>query len=231
MIDKNWFDLEKCKVVDEVIETGSQELDIKCKKRNFQLYINEHQNHFKDRESLIFINTDVFLSENDVHIASYRYDVPLSEKYNIPIKEIKILFQEWLLEEISLEELKLKIPVLEFLEVYPYYLQGKEGVNEYKLKQIRNRLNYQPANEYTIATLKLFDIYKESKILKSLFPYTSLGRLCLSLGEDTKDDDDYCYFYYTKEKFWLSMKKDSGEYYFNSAEETIVFLEKKFQNL
>lgn len=231
MIDKNWFDLEKCRIVDEYLEEGRQELNIKCKKRNFQLYINKHRNHFKDRENQIFINTDIFLSENDVHIASYRYDVPLSEKYNIPFKEIKILFQEWLLEEISLEELKLKIPVLEFLEVYSYYLQGKEGVNEYKLEQIRKRLNHQPTDEQTIATLKLFDIYKESKILKSLFPYTSVGRLCLSLGEDAGNDYDYCSFYCTKEKFWLSMNKDNSEYCFNSAEETIAFLEKKFQNL
>jgi len=68
-------------------------------------------------------------------------------------------------------------------------------------------------------------------MLKSLFPYTSMGRFYLSLAENGRDDCDYCSFGYWKEKFYLSMfTEDEKKYPFDSAEETIAFLENKFKN-
>jgi len=228
MINRNWFDLEKCKIVENDYEENDKtELNIACGNRNLRLFIYESHSYFENQENPIHINTNVFLLEKDVHIASYNYKVLLSIENNIPIEKIKFLFQEWLLEKTDLEELKLKIPELEILEIYEYYLRGKNGLEEYHLLGIRELINYNPNKPETIAIVKLFDIYTKSKVLKSLFSYTSMGVLHLQLSQEF----DYCYFLYHKEKYSLFMCIDESRYYFDSAEETIAFLEKRFQNL
>ncbi len=222
MIDKSWFNLEKCRIVDEDLEEGGiQDIKIVRKNRTFQLYMCEYEEN-------PVMNTDIFLSENNTTLACYRYSVPLSKKNNIPIEEIKFIFEEWLLNRSQLEKLKLKFSELEIFEDYQYYSQGKEVFEQYKLDQVRDRL-YSPNRDELIAVVKLFDLYRKSKILKSLFPYTSMGRLHLSLDEK---GSDYCSFGYWEERFYVSMCREKEKnYHFDSAEETIAFLENKFQNL
>lgn len=177
------------------------------------------------------MDTDIFLSENNTNLATYRYSVPLSEKNNIPVEQIKIIFEDWLMNRTQLEELKSKFSEIEIFEDYHYYSQGKEAFNNYKLDQLRESLNDYPNREDVIATVNLFDLYRKSKILKSLFPYVSMGTLHLSLDEK---GSDYCYFGCSKESYYLFMCANDGDdkrYFFDSAEEMIAFLEEKFQNL
>ncbi|AFM02932.1 hypothetical protein Fleli_0456 [Bernardetia litoralis DSM 6794] len=47
MIDKNWFNLEKCRIVDEYIEDGIEEVSITRKNRNFQLLVCEYESRKK----------------------------------------------------------------------------------------------------------------------------------------------------------------------------------------
>lgn len=143
---------------------------------------------------------------------------------------MQFLFQEWLLEKTELEELQLKVPELKIEEVYEYYLRGKEGLEEYEIVKFRRYLNpYNTDNKQTLAVVELFDVYLKSKILKPLFRYPSLGRLCFSLSKDLQLDFHCVYFY--NRRYVVSNYENTTKYYFDSAEETIAFLEKKFQNL
>ena len=118
MIDKNWFDLEKFKIIDEDLKSKvGQNIDIVYKNRNFQLYVYIYKPHFKDSDDLIRIGTDVVLLENDTQIASYIHNVLFSKENNVPIESIKFLFKEWLLEETQLERLKSKFSSLKILEI------------------------------------------------------------------------------------------------------------------
>ncbi len=177
---------------------------------------------------ITLFKTDIFLSESQVHLCSFASNRPKTSPEPIPVDKIRAIFTQWLVEQIKVETLQSTYDEIEVLAIYPYYLQGEEGLREYKWKDLENRLN-QDARQQNRGS-EVLRLIRASEKLEGLVPYVSMSRLCLGTEDENGYPlfDFYCFYYYNEEyKYVVSNYDNTEKHYFDTAKEAVAFAEER----